>query len=69
LDQGLAKTGHDVGWVVHSQTTDNANRKFPDGEDLVIQGNKQRAHIFGLREVVVKALVERREHSLPDRGL
>ena len=44
--------------VEDGEAADQARRLLPDLEDLVVHGDEERREVFGLREVVVEAVVE-----------
>ena len=51
------------------ETSNQSDGDDPILEDLVVQRDKQRAHILGLREVFVEPLVQRLEDRPADRGV
>ena len=58
LYECLSERWHDVGWIVHSQATDEANSYQSDLEHLVIKGDEQRLHVLRLCEVFVKPFMQ-----------
>jgi hypothetical protein len=78
LDHGLAQRWHDIGRVPHSQTTDRGDGQLANlfqGQfhgillklrkylkDFVIQGDKERAEVFGLCKMMVKLRIQARQN-------
>ena len=69
LNQRLSQRGHDVGRVVEREASNQFDGDDPIFEHLVVQRDKERAHILGLREVFVEPLMQRLEDSPADRSV
>ena len=51
------------------QATNEGHSSHPILEDLVIHGDKQRAHVLGLSEMLIEAFMQRRQYGLSDTGV
>ena len=60
LDEGLPQGGHDVGRIVHSQTTNQCYRGNAVLEHLIVDSDEERPHILCLGEMLVEAFVQGR---------
>ena len=69
LNQRLPQRGHDVGRVVERETSNQSDRDDPIFEYFVVQRDEERAHVLGLRKVLIKPLMQRLEDRPTDRSV
>ena len=60
LDEGFPQGGHDVGRIVHGQTTNQRYRGDAVLEHLIVDSDEERTHILSLGEMLVEAFVQGR---------